>query len=273
MVKTIPFISEKVWGYEKWIVSVHEAGQSLIEESQEKLSTLLTKDFPILIKIIQANDTLSVQVHPDDCYAKEKENSLGKNECWYILDAKPNATLVCGLKEQYTREELQNAIKNNSLEEYLNYIPVKKGDFVFIPAGTVHAIQGGLRILEVQQSSDVTYRMYDWGRPREMHIEKSLDVIKPINPTLESPFSKNFTCQYFSLSEISVQEEKKKLLFESAKNNFVTLFITSGEGTLYSQSENKSISVKKEDTIIVKSSEIIFAENHSSAPLSIMIID
>ena len=105
MVKTIPFISEKVWGYEKWIVSVHEAGQSLIEESQEKLSTLLTKDFPILIKIIQANDTLSVQVHPDDCYAKEKENSLGKNECWYILDAKPNATLVCGLKEQYTRRD------------------------------------------------------------------------------------------------------------------------------------------------------------------------
>lgn len=136
MFKTKPYVSEKVWGYENWIVSTHKVGQSLNAETDENISNLLGNDYPLLIKLIQANETLSVQVHPEDDYAARVENTYGKTECWYILDAKPNATLVCGLNKDYSREELSEAINNNTLDNCLKYVPVEKGDFVFIPAGT-----------------------------------------------------------------------------------------------------------------------------------------
>ena len=211
MFKTIPYVSEKVWGYENWIVSTHKVGQSKRAEDNENISNILGNDYPLLIKLIQANETLSVQVHPEDDYAAKVENTYGKTECWYILDAKPNATLGCGLNKDYTREELATAIQNNTLDNCLKYVPVEKGDFVFIPAGTVHAIQGGLRILEIQQPSDVTYRLYDWGRPREIHIEKGLDVTKAYAPEPEKPFSKDFSCNYFTLIQQDVSEKETKI--------------------------------------------------------------
>lgn len=271
MFKTIPYVSEKVWGYENWIVSTHKVGQSLNEENQENISNVLGKDYPLLIKLIQANETLSVQVHPEDEYARKVENTYGKTECWYILDAKPNATLVCGLNKEYTREELSAAINNNTLDKCLKYVPVEKGDFVFIPAGTVHAIQGGLRILEIQQPSDITYRLYDWGRPREIHIEKGLDVTKALAPNPEKPFSKNFLCQYFNLIQQDISSVEEKILLEPTdynspayKTGFITLFVLSGSGKLFSKTENKEIPIQPEDTIIVNTTEEIFAKPDSN---------
>ncbi len=186
---------DKVWGNEQWIVSAHENGTSIVKDGQFKgkaLNELFAEnreifgntsftEFPLLVKIIEANDHLSVQVHPDDEYAKKFEKSLGKNECWYVLDSKENADIVVGhsLKE---KNELKKLIDENKLESKLNIQQISKGDFFNVPAGTIHAIRGGTKILEVQQSSDITYRLYDYGRlengqPRELHIEKSLDVV------------------------------------------------------------------------------------------------
>ncbi|MEE0999517.1 MAG: type I phosphomannose isomerase catalytic subunit [Treponemataceae bacterium] len=277
MFKTKPYVSEKVWGYENWIVSTHKVGQSLNAETDENISNLLGNDYPLLIKLIQANETLSVQVHPEDDYAARVENTYGKTECWYILDAKPNATLVCGLNKDYSREELSEAINNNTLDNCLKYVPVEKGDFVFIPAGTVHAIQGGLRILEIQQPSDITYRLYDWGRPREIHIEKGLDVTKAFAPNPEKPFSKNFSCNYFNLIQQDVTAKDTKINLSpnnenspAFKTGYITLFVLSGTGTLFSKTENKEIRVNPEDTIIVKSDEELFASPSSSECLSFM---
>ena len=209
MFKTQPFISEKVWGYERWIVSVHPAGQSLADDGTPQiggkpLGTVIGASYPLLIKIIQANETLSVQVHPDDEYASIHEHSAGKTECWYVLEAAPDAKIIYGLQKDYPRSELEEAIRNNTIERCLRSVPVSKGDFIFIPAGTVHAIQGGLRLLEVQQSSDITYRLYDWGRPREVHIQKGLDVLRYLPAsalTPEHPFSGRMSCPYFRLEK------------------------------------------------------------------------
>ena len=153
---------DKIWGYEQWIASTHENGL------QQDLLNAMGGNYPLLVKIIQANENLSIQVHPDDDSAKllEGNDAVGKTECWYVLDALPDASLVYGLKKQYTKEQIKDAILNNTLEDFLNIVPVSKGDFIFIPAGTVHAIGKGLRLLEIQQSCDTTYRLYDWGRDR-----------------------------------------------------------------------------------------------------------
>ena len=182
ILKLKPYLSEKIWGWEKWVLSCHEDGKSTIQEGiykGQELSDILGcgSDFPILNKIIKAEDTLSVQVHPDDDYARRFENANGKTECWYILEAKEGATLVSGIKKGLNKEKLREIIKEGKLEDYLERINIKRGDFIYIPAGTVHAIEAGVKLIEVQQNSNITYRLHDWGRGREVHIEKSLDVI------------------------------------------------------------------------------------------------
>ncbi len=201
MLKLTPVKSEKIWGYELWIASTHPNGP------QPEFAQAVGNDFPLLVKIIQANDTLSIQVHPDDADALRLEGpgNRGKTECWYVLDAAPDAKIVYGLKEGSSREGLAAAIQNNALEPYLNFVKVQKGDFIYIPAGTVHAIGGGLRLLEVQQSCDLTYRLYDWGRGREVHIEKGLEVIKNDKRKPVASFPGTFECQYFSLEQINVK--------------------------------------------------------------------
>lgn len=213
MLKLTPLRSEKVWGYEDWIASTHKDG---VQKDFKELAG----NYPLLVKIIQADDTLSVQVHPDDSTAEtlEGKSEHGKTECWYVLDSKPGAKLVAGLKEKLTREQIKKAAEEKSLEQYLNFIEVKKGDFIFIPSGTVHAIGGGLRLLEVQQCCNITYRLYDWGRPREIHIEKGAlsvknlpDILedvsadeKPFNFKTVKPLPQNFKCPYFSLSHKTI---------------------------------------------------------------------
>ncbi len=182
---------------EAWCISAHENGDCLIKNGQfkgYKLSELYkehkylfgdikSEKFPLLIKMIDAKEDLSIQVHPDDDYARKNENnSLGKTECWYILDCKENAEIVIGHNAK-TKAELKSMIDEQKWDDLINVIPIKKGDFFQINPGIVHAIKGGTMILETQQNSDITYRIYDYGRivngkTRELHIEKSLDVIK-----------------------------------------------------------------------------------------------
>ena len=201
MLKLNPIKSDKIWGYELWIASTHPNG------CQEDFKSACGGDYPLLVKVIQADDTLSVQIHPDDKFAVELEGqgNRGKTECWYVLDAASDAKLVYGLKDGVTKEELRSAIENNTLEPYLNFVSVKKGDFIFIPSGTVHAIGSGLRLMEVQQSCDLTYRFYDWGRGREVHVEKALAVIKENKDFPVGAFPGTFECQYFYIDEIDVK--------------------------------------------------------------------
>ncbi|EQC79331.1 Mannose-6-phosphate isomerase [Enterococcus sp. HSIEG1] len=137
--------------------------------------------FPLLIKILDAEDDLSVQVHPDDAYGMEHEGELGKTECWYIIDAEPGAEIIYGHHAQ-TKEELKAMIEDGRWDDLLTKVPVKKGDFFYVPSGTIHAIGKGIMILETQQSSDTTYRVYDYdrtddqGKTRELHIQQSVDV-------------------------------------------------------------------------------------------------
>jgi len=138
--------------------------------------------FPLLIKLLDCNDNLSVQVHPTDDYEGLPKGELGKTEMWYVLDAKPDAKIIYGLKEGVTRDVLKEAMENGTVMEQLQEVPVKAGDTFYIPAGTVHALCAGVVVAEIQQNSDTTYRIYDYnrpgldGKPRELHIEDSLNV-------------------------------------------------------------------------------------------------
>lgn len=259
-----PLHFDKIWGYEDWIASTHADGP-------QKDFISLVKDYPLLVKIIQADSTLSVQVHPDDKTALllEGAGSRGKTECWYILDAAEDARLVYGLERDFSKEELLCAIEKDEIEGLLRQVSVKKGDFVFIPSGTVHAIGGGLRLLEVQQSCNITYRFYDWGRGRELHIEKGLKSIKSSAQIKEdpagsasmngrnfdlseiSPFEDEFRCKYFSIEKHSVS---KSAPFEfTGHENVSLLFVLEGNGLVFSGSETQEM--HKEQIYAVTSGE------------------
>ncbi len=187
---------------EGWMLACHKDGMNTIDGGEYDGKTLesVIKDggkskiagtnsekfpyFPVLIKLIDAKDNLSVQVHPDNEYAARVEHEFGKTEMWYVLDAAPGATLIYGFKNKIGKEEFKQAIESNTLLDVLNVVEVKKGDMFFIEAGTVHAIGKGALIAEIQQNSNSTYRVYDYGRlgkdgkPREIHIQKAIDVSK-----------------------------------------------------------------------------------------------
>lgn len=176
-----PFAGKKL----SWLWAEHPELFSNADKGSKpgKGSETGKEKFPLLVKIIDAREDLSIQVHPDDAYAMEHENgSFGKTECWYILDCQPGASLVIG-HNAASREEMKEMIENGRWQEFLREVPVQKGDFIQIDPGTVHAIKGGIMLLETQQNSDITYRVYDYdrlsdGKPRELHIEKSLEVIQ-----------------------------------------------------------------------------------------------
>jgi mannose-6-phosphate isomerase len=133
-------------------------------------------DLPLLAKYIFTSEKLSVQVHPNDAQARQRGLAQGKSECWTILDAEPGATLGLGLKRALDKEALRAAALDGSIEELMDWRPVAAGDFVFVPSGTIHAIGAGISLLEFQQNADVTYRLYDYGRPRELHLDDGVDV-------------------------------------------------------------------------------------------------
>lgn len=214
IIELVPVFKEKIWGGRKletefgyeipagpvgecWAISAHPAGDDEIasgeyagktlswlwDEHRELFGNCEGDRFPLLVKIIDAKDDLSIQVHPDNDYAAEHEDgSLGKKECWYVLSAEPGQTIVVGQRAR-SREEFAQMVEEGRWSELLNEIPIKAGDFFQIDPGTVHAIKGGTVILESQQSSDVTYRVYDYDRKqddgtlRPLHMQQALDVI------------------------------------------------------------------------------------------------
>lgn len=243
---------------ECWAISAHPNGDCTIkggayegstlselwEEKPELFGNTGKSRFPLLVKIIDAKDDLSIQVHPDDAYAKVNENgSLGKTECWYVLDSKEGSSLVVGHNAQ-TKDELVNMVNEGKWNELLREIPVKKGDFIQIEPGTVHAIKGGLMILETQQNSDITYRVYDYGRltngkPRELHIEKSLDVItvpaKSVDESIleadklpENKLNLLVTCDYYKVWKLDITEK----FTMQQDQDFMLMSVINGEGML-----------------------------------------
>lgn len=175
----------EVWltGDDCLVASGPNAGKTLSVVFRESPAALLGPDLPVansplLIKVIFAREKLSVQVHPDDALAQKYGQSRGKTECWYALAAEPDAQVAVGLRPGVTLEQIRNEIRNGTLEESLRLLPIAAGDMVFVDAGTVHAIWPGSILLQTQQNSDITYRMYDYGRPRELHIEKSIEATR-----------------------------------------------------------------------------------------------
>lgn len=246
---------------ECWAVSAHPNGDCTVREGEyagRKLSELFKEEpelfgnlpldrFPLLIKIIDAKADLSIQVHPDDAYAKVHENgSLGKTECWYILDCPEDATLVVG-HNAGSREELKEMIDQKRWSELIREVPVKKGDFIQINPGTVHAIKGGLMILETQQNSDITYRVYDYdrlsnGKPRELHVQQSIDVITVPAPSAEDSVShaadlpantmnELIACDYYKVYKLTVTEP---VSFEQ-EHPFLIMSVIEGEGLVNGQ--------------------------------------
>ncbi len=245
---------DKIWGYELWLASTHKNG------FQKDFFDLLQAEFPLLIKIIQANEKLSIQVHPNDEWATTLEGAdyRGKTECWYVLDAKKDAKVIYGLKKDYSQKELKKAISQNTLEEFLNAVPVKKGDFIYIPAGTVHAICGGLRLLEVQQSSDITYRLYDWGRGRELHLQKALSVIDNKAPALIKPLEKSFVCDFFELEHFFVNNQKSIFIPDNHASSkaYKLLYIINSDNAQI-LSNNNSYPIKNEELWVLQPGETI----------------
>ena len=189
-----PWFSERVWGrrdLRPWYEStgtdelVGEAwltGPECVVETGamagRTFSSVEDDEFPLLVKILFPNDKLSVQVHPDDAQAQAMGQARGKTECWYVLEAEPGAAVALGLRDGVTAEGVRAAVADGTLEELMVWVPVSVGEMIFVDAGTVHAIGPGVVLLETQQTCDVTFRMYDYGRARELHLEQGLRVMK-----------------------------------------------------------------------------------------------
>ena len=233
------------------ILSGRFEGKTLIQAFEECKEVFTKNDiFPVLIKFIDASDKLSIQVHPNDEYAKKYENDNGKNEVWYIMDAKEDAKIIYGLNQKKVQNKSNDEIVAN-MKEYLNYVSVKKGDFIQIPAGTVHAILDGIILCEVQQSSNVTYRIYDWdrlgkdGKPRQLHIEKAKDVISTAKtPEIQNYGSATDSKQIYKNDSFEIELVVVNSNYKTENNlDYSEIYIViEGEGNLKYSDENKKIS-------------------------------
>jgi mannose-6-phosphate isomerase len=193
------------------------AGRTLASVAEE-----LGGEFPLLVKILFPEEKLSVQVHPDDAQAKAMGETRGKTECWYVLEAEPDATVALGLKDGVGAKEVAAAVADGTMESLMQHVPVSVGDMLFVDAGTVHAIGPGVVLLETQQTSDVTYRLYDYGRPRELHLEKGLQVMKAetaagkIAPKVMDGFTRLIEQQYFVVDRFEVASGEVTVTLDGA---------------------------------------------------------
>ena len=233
-------------GSESVIVNGEFAGRTLTEYISESGKRVLGKncekfeDFPILIKLIDAKQDLSIQVHPSDEYALRNEGQYGKTEMWYIIDAKEDAFLYYGFNRKVSKEEFRKRIEEQTLTEVLNAYPVSTGDVVFIEAGTVHAIGEGILLAEIQQNSNLTYRVYDYGRRdkdgnlRELHVEKALEVTD-LNPVKRIPRPEPHIgmCKYFTVDKVFLTGSKiKKFCGTVDDASFLHVLFLSGNGEI-----------------------------------------
>ena len=288
-IKLTPAIKDYLWGgrrlitdfnkktdlekaAESWELSTHPDGESIVSDGDFKGLTLteyISKNggnecigtkaaefdfFPILIKLIDAKDNLSIQVHPDDEYALEVEKEYGKTEMWYIVDCEEDSYLYYGLNCEVSKEEFEKRIKENTLLEILNKVPVHKGDVFFIPSGTIHAICSGILICEIQQNSNTTYRVYDYdrrgadGKPRDLHIEKAI-AVSNLFPAPELKKTEDNTlasCKYFTVKKIDCNNEAK---IQLDKTCFRSLVILSGDGEL--TLNNETMTFTKGESIFI----------------------
>lgn len=261
---------------ETWELSCHPDGPSTIAGGAYDGMTLadyigqvgrrvlgsncqIFSEFPILIKFIDSRDNLSIQVHPNNVYAMETAKQYGKTEMWYILDAKPGAFLYLGFQHEISREEFKRRIEENTLTEVLNAVEVQKGQCCYIPAGTIHAIGKNIVIAEIQQSSNLTYRVYDYGRvgadgkPRQLHIEQALEVTKLTPPRMEYNFAGHLVrCPYFTADVLEAPFSAV-----STDESFTSLLVLEGEGELVNGDER--MTVRKGDSVFLPAESGVYA--------------
>lgn len=291
----IPIFKERIWGGtklkdylnksfdgnqigESWELSTVENDVSIIADGDffgMNLKELIEKypteilgsksidkyglEFPLLFKFLDAQQDLSIQVHPNDELAKLRHNSFGKTEMWYVLQADENAKLIVGFKDKINKDDYLGLIKNKKLVEALNEIPVKKGDAFFLETGTVHAIGAGVLIAEIQQTSDITYRLYDWdrvdaeGNERELHTDLALDAINFDETNTQVKYSKILNqssevvnCPFFKTNILPVSGE---YFWKKREDNFSVLMCTHGDFSLYF--DNEEYFFQKGDTILI----------------------
>jgi mannose-6-phosphate isomerase len=228
-------------------------GKSLDEIVRNHTAPLLGGDyageaFPLLVKVLFPKEKLSVQVHPDDAMAQKYGEPRGKTECWYALDAQPEAKVALGILPGVAVEQVRGAILDSTLEELVDWLPVEKQDMIFVDAGTVHAIGPGVVLLETQQNSDLTYRMYDYGRPRELHVDLSLEAMRmktragKVAPVPENAHTKLIDVPYFCVDRFTLDSSGSGALPASESNGgefndrMQILFVSNGEVTLFADS-------------------------------------
>ncbi|WP_163191890.1 type I phosphomannose isomerase catalytic subunit [Clostridium thermarum] len=257
---------------ESWDVACHEDGTSKVANGQLKgmsldklivakgdqlVGTKISKDrFPLLLKLINSNDKLSIQVHPDDEYGFRVENGPGKTEAWYVVDAKEGAELIVGVKEGCTKEQFRKSIEEGTLEQYMNKVKIKKGETYFIRSGLMHAICEGAIIAEIQQNSNTTYRVYDYNRGREVHIDKAMDVVnlnlkgkKSEGLKIEKDgYIKTYLClaKEFSLEKYDVEKE---LTEYSDPERFFIFTCVEGSGVI--EYDNGSETITRGESVLI----------------------
>ncbi len=266
---------------ETWECSVHPDGMSVVgngrfagqtlaavlEKHPEYLGTKMqeTRQLPILVKFIDAKLDLSVQVHPDDVYAREHEGDNGKTEMWYVLDAEEGASLVYGFEHPVTEDIIRNAVEQGTLEKHLHKEKVHKGDCFFVPSGVVHGIGAGTLLAEIQESSNVTYRVYDYdrkdknGNKRPLHIEKAVQIMhkEPVKALRQQRmihyypgYSKEHLCgcKYFDAERIQITGEFRFPVYEES---FQVLLCTSGAAVIKTENDSVPVSLKKGDCLFL----------------------
>lgn len=276
---------------ETWECSTHPDGPSLVKSGElagMKLDEVLCKhpeylgshpctmgELPILIKLIDASQDLSVQVHPTDEFAFANEDGdSGKSEMWYVLDAAPGAELIYGLKQDVSREELEEALKRGDVDRMLRHIPINKDDVFYIPAGTIHALGDGALVAEIQQNSNLTYRMYDYerldkdGKKRPLHVEKALEVacltrsVSPRQPMRVLRYQPGMArellcrCKYFEVHRMLMNTtHRQKLTFSADTLSFRVLLCIEGQGSM--EFEGESLDFRKGDCIFVPADSVV----------------
>lgn len=289
--KFIPLFKEKIWGGQKiktilgkdfaplrncgelWALSGVEGDESVVENGflagnclsevieiymdelvGDKVYQKFGNTFPVLIKFLNSSDYLSVQVHPDDALALKRHRCMGKTEMWYIIDSDDDSELIIGFKEGMDKEAYLSAMKNNKLKSILNTVKIAAGDVIYLPAGRVHAIGKGILLAEIQQTSDITYRIYDWdrtddkGNPRELHTELALDAI-------DFKYEKDYYTPYARLKDIPAEVVKseyfnvnnlileKEMTFDFASRDSFTAFVCiNGAADIVCYGEKTSVS-------------------------------
>lgn len=261
---------------ESWELSCHVDGENVIAEGEFAGKTLREyiewegkrilgkncmrfENFPVLIKFIDAKEDLSIQVHPGDAYALSTEGQYGKTEMWYVVDCAEDAYLYYGFRQKISKEEFAERIRNNTLLEVLNKVPVKKGDAFFIEAGTIHAIGKNIVIAEIQQNSNVTYRVYDYGRvgadgkARDLHIEKALEVTDRSPKINRASYEPHLgACKYFTVDKLVLDGKFMEAVNgEVDEESFLHILIIDGEGEIQN---GETVHFQKGDSLLLTAS-------------------